>query len=100
MFYKYAGMQVFSAVHLAVIKDHNICLIRMVVLASAGALMDVMVQEDATPGVRATQRRYTTENFLYNMSLDFDVIRHVVEATPTQCMGLASPCQGLLPPST
>ena len=72
MFYKYAGMQVFSAVHLAVIKDHNICLIRMVVLASAGALMDVMVQEDATPGVRATQRRYTTEYFLHNMSLDFD----------------------------
>ena len=70
----------------------------MVVLASAGAPMDVMVQEDATPGVRETQRRYITENFLYNMSLDFDVIRHVVEATPTQCMGLASPCQGLRQP--
>ena len=32
--------------------------------ASAGAPMDVMVQEDVTPGVRVTQHRYIIGNFV------------------------------------
>ena len=55
----------------AITKGHNICRIRMVVLASVGALMDDMVQEDATPGVKATQHRYTFRKFC-TISFNFD----------------------------
>ena len=39
------------------VKDDTIC-IRTVVLASVGAHMDDMVQENVTRGVRETQLRY------------------------------------------
>ena len=81
----------------AITKGHNICRIRMVVLASVGALMDDMVQEDATPGVKATQHRYTSEK-CFAQSHWILIIRHVVVETPIQSMGLASPCLDPLPP--
>ena len=40
------------------VKDETICWIRMVVLASVGAHMDDMVQENVTRGVRETRLRY------------------------------------------
>ena len=40
------------------VKDNTICCIRTVVLASVGAHMDDMVQENVTRGVRETQLRY------------------------------------------
>ena len=40
------------------VKDDTICCVRTVVLASVGAHMDDMVQENVTRGVRETQLRY------------------------------------------
>ena len=40
------------------VKGNTIYYIRTVVLASVGAHMDDMVQENVTPGVRETQLRY------------------------------------------
>ena len=69
----------------------------MVVLASVGAPMDDMVQANVTLGVRATQHRYNIGK-CFAQSDWILIIRHVVEETPTQSMGLAFPCLAPLPP--